>query len=99
MMKKIKISELKQFDILDHIKTEEDMKMYLQICIEEDGIKGFQHALGVIAKAKGMNEIAKETGLSRQNLYKSLSENANPRVDTLEKVAKALGMKLIAVPA
>ncbi len=98
-MKKIKISELKKFDILDHIKTEEDMKMYLQICIEEDGIKGFQHALGVIAKAKGMNEIAKETGLSRQNLYKSLSENANPRVDTLEKVAKALGMKLTAVPA
>ncbi len=98
-MKKIKITKLKKFDILDHIKTEEDMKMYLQICIEEDGIKGFQHALGVIAKAKGMNEIAKETGLSRQNLYKSLSENANPRVDTLEKVAKALGMKLIAVPA
>ncbi|MBS9780919.1 MAG: putative addiction module antidote protein [Gammaproteobacteria bacterium] len=95
-MEKITITP---FEASDYLESEEDMKMYLQICIEEDGIKGFQHALGVIAKAKGMNEIAKETGLSRQNLYKSLSDNANPRIETVEKVAKALGMKLTAVPA
>lgn len=85
------------FNILDHLQTEEEMKTYLQICMEEDGIKGLQHALGVIAKAKGMNEIAQKSGLGRQNLYKALSADSSPKFDTINRVVEALGLKLTVV--
>lgn len=83
-----------RFDAAQYLESDEDMRLYLQISLEENGIKGFQYALGVIARAKGMSEIAKKAGLSRQNLYKALSQDANPRIDTLDKVARALDVKV-----
>ncbi len=69
----------------------------MQISLEENGIKGLQRALGTIARAKGMTALAKETGLGCQNLYKALSDEANPNFESVNKIIKALGCKLIVV--
>lgn len=82
------------FDPAEYLDSEEDMQLYLQIALEENGIKGFQHALGVVARAKGMTELAEKTGLGRQNLYKALSDTANPKLETIAKIVEALGLKL-----
>lgn len=90
-MKKEKFSRL---DPAEFLETEEEMRLYLQITLEENGIKSFQRALGTVARARGMNELAEKTGLGRQNLYKALTEEANPKIDTINKVVEALGLKL-----
>lgn len=82
------------YDPAEYLDNKADMQLYLQISLEENGIKGFQHTLGVVARAKGMSKLAKQTGLGRQNLYKVLSETANPKLDTIAKIIEALGMKL-----
>lgn len=94
----IKISELKPFDITEHLDSEEAIAEYLTIVLEEDDPVLLAAAVGDIAKARGMTQIAKDTGLSRESLYKSLGGNAIPRFDTLSKVIRALGVKLVAVP-
>lgn len=88
--------KLRQWDSAEHLKTEEDMVLYLQACMEEAGDDAafIAKALGTIARAKGMSQLAKETGLGRESLYKALSGEGNPSFGTILKVVHALGLKL-----
>ncbi len=90
-MSKIKTSPL---DISEYLEDDADMVAYLQAVLEENDPVLLRLALGDIAKAKGMSDIAKQVGVNRQSLYKSLSEDGNPAYDTIAKVITALGMKL-----
>ena len=85
-----------KWDSAEYLKTEEDMKLYLEACIEEagDDPSFIVHALGVVARAKNMSQLARDTGLTREGLYKALSPDGNPTFATVAKVAKALGFKL-----
>lgn len=94
MTKKISISHLPEFDMAEQIKTEADMAAYLNMVIEDGDAAELARALGVIARAKGMAEIALKSGLTREALYKALRPNAQPRFNTIQKVMGALGVKL-----
>ena len=94
MTKKIDINSLPEFDMAEHIKTEADIAAYLNIVLEEGDGAELAHALGVIARAKGMADIAQKSGITREALYKALRPNAQPRFDTVNKVMQALGVKL-----
>jgi probable addiction module antidote protein len=82
------------WDVSEHLDSEEAIAAYLNAAIEDGDTALIQAALGDIAKAKGMSQIARESGMGRQSLYKSLNENGNPSFTTIINVAKALGMKL-----
>lgn len=82
------------WDSAEHLKTEEDMAAYLEAVMEENDPALMTHALGVIARAKDMSQIARDTGLARESLYKALSAEGNPEFATVMKVIKALGLKL-----
>jgi probable addiction module antidote protein len=94
----MKISELPDFDMAQHLKTEADIASYLSIVIEEGDTSELAHALGVAAKARGMSEVAKAAGITREALYKALRHHSSPRFDTINKVCRALGVKLEATP-
>ena len=85
-----------RYDTVDYLKTEEDMALYLDACIEEDPGDGslIRTALGSIARAKGMSQLARDTGISREGLYRALSAEGNPEFSTVMKVIRALGIKL-----
>ncbi len=89
-----------RWDSAEYLKTKEDMQLYLEACIEESGDDPsfIIHALGVIARAKNMSQLARDTGLTREGLYKALSPEGNPTFSTVSKVAKALGFKLFVKP-
>lgn len=93
-----KISELKRFDMAEHLDSEEAITQYLSIVLEENDPAALVKALGTVARARGMTQIAKEVGIGRESLYKSLSGGTSPRFDTILKVLDALGVKLVAVP-
>jgi probable addiction module antidote protein len=84
------------YDTVDYLKTEEDMALYFDACIEEDPGDGslIRAALGDIARARGMAQLARDTGLAREGLYKALSSEGNPEFSTIMKVVNALGLKL-----
>lgn len=82
------------FDISKYLKTEEDIKEYLNAILEENDTNLLLEALGDIAKAKGMTQIAKKSGLSRESLYKALSPSSHPRFDTVLKVLHALDIRI-----
>ncbi|BCO09267.1 transcriptional regulator [Desulfolithobacter dissulfuricans] len=84
----------KPFDIAEHLKTAEDIRLFLQEVAATGDEADFIHALSIAARAKGMTEIAKKAGVTRASLYKSLSEDGNPRFTTISKITKALGCKL-----
>lgn len=88
--------KLKKWDSAEHLKTDADMADYLEACMEEAGDDPafIAKALGTIARAKGMTQLAKETGLGRESLYKALSGEGNPSFATILKVVNALGIKL-----
>lgn len=98
MTKTIKISSLPEFDLAEHLKTEEDVANYLTIVLEEQDASELAHALGVIARARGMTEVAKASGLTREALYKAFRPDSQPRFDTIMRVCKALGVRLVAEP-
>jgi probable addiction module antidote protein len=85
-----------RFDIAEHLRTPEEMAAYLEACLEEaDGDAAFiAKALGDMARAKGMAQVARDAGLSRESLYKALSGDRSPSFDTILKVIGALGLKL-----
>ena len=85
-----------RYDVAEHLRTPEEMAAFLEACMEEaDGDASFiAKALGDIARAKGMAQVAKEAGLSRESLYKALSGERSPDFDTILKVVGALGLKL-----
>lgn len=90
-----------RYDAAEYLKTDADMAAYLDACLQEAGDDPafIAHALGVIARARGMTQLARDTGLARENLYKALSADGNPEFGTILKVVKALGLKLHAEPA
>ena len=89
-----------RWDSAEHLKTEEDIQLYLEACIEEAGDDSafIVHALSVVARARSMTQLAKDTGLTREGLYKALSPEGNPTFSTVAKVAKALGFRLTIQP-
>lgn len=93
--------KLKKWDSAEHLKTDEDMVQYLEACLDEAGDDAhfIAKALGNIARAKGMTQLANETGLGRESLYKALSGEGNPSFATILKVMTALGIKLHAEKA
>ena len=98
MSKKIRIADLPDFDPAEHLKSEEDVAAYLTAIIEENDPALLAAALGDIARARGMSEIAKSSGITREALYKALRPNAQPRFDTISRVCEALGVRLVAQP-
>ena len=90
-----------RYDVAEHLRTPREMAAYLEACLEEaDGDAAFiAKALGDIARAKGMSQVALDAGLSRGSLYKALSGNRTPGFDTILKVVAALGLKLHAEAA
>ena len=98
MNKKIRIAELPDFDPAEQLKNEEDVAAYLTIVMEENDPALLAAALGDIARARGMSEIARSSGITREALYKALRPNASPRFDTINKVCAALGVRLEAKP-
>ena len=98
MKKKTRISESPDFDPAEHLKDEADIAAYLTLVIEEGDSSELAHALGIVARARGMSEIAKASGLTREALYKALRPDAQPRFDTIAKVCGALGVRLVAQP-
>lgn len=93
MKQKIEIST---FDVAEHLRTPEEMAAYLEASFEDsDGDPAFiARVLGNIARAKGMSQVARDAGLSRESLYKALSGDRAPSFETILKVIKALGLKL-----
>jgi probable addiction module antidote protein len=89
------------YDVAEHLRTPEEMAAYLDAWLAEapDDVSGIARALGDIARAKGMSQIAKEAGLSRESLYRALSEGGNPSFATVLKVVRALGVRLHAQSA
>ena len=82
------------WDVAEHLETEEDMAAYLEAALEENDPSLIAAALGDIARAKGMSQIAKQTKLGRESLYKALSPDGNPEFSTILKVINALGLHL-----
>jgi len=82
------------FDIAEYLDDDEAIAMYLNGIMEEDNPSLLADALGNIAKAKGMTQIAKASGIGRESLYKALKPDAQPRYETVSRVCKALGMRL-----
>jgi probable addiction module antidote protein len=95
---KIKVADLPVFDITEHLDSEQAIAEYITIVLEENDPAALADALGVAARARGMSEIAKQSGLSREALYKALRSDAQPRFETISRVCAALGVKLVAQP-
>ena len=90
-----------RYDSAEYLTTEEDVAAYIEACMEEGGDDPafIAHALGVVARARNMSQVARDAGLTREGLYKALADGANPSIDTVWKLAKALGFKLTLTPS
>ena len=99
MRETVNTNDLPEFDMAQHIKTDADVAEYLSQVLEDGDPGELAAALGHIAKARGMADIAKASGIKREALYKALRPNAQPRLETVQRVCKALGVKLSAVVA
>ena len=82
------------FDVADFLDTPEDIEAYLSEVFSSDDPKLIAVALGDVSRARGMSKVAKETGLSRESLYKSLSETGNPELATILKIMRSMGLSL-----
>lgn len=88
------------WDSAEYLRTEEDIAAYIATCMEEGGDDPafIAHALGVVARARNMSQLARDVGISREGLYKALSPDGNPSFATMVKVARALGFRLALEP-
>jgi probable addiction module antidote protein len=91
-------AKTRPWDAADHLKTNEAIAAYLNEVLAENDAQAFAAALGTVARAKGMTNLAREIGASRESLYKSLSPNGSPGLDTIFKVVDALGIHLAVQP-
>ena len=91
--------ETRVWDPAEHLDSEEAIAEYITAALEDGDAKLVAAALGDVARARGMTEIARDTGLAREALYRSLSAEGNPSFDTVLRVAKALGVRLVAQAA
>jgi probable addiction module antidote protein len=87
-------TQTKPFDAADYLKSDDDMIAYLEAAFEEDDPRVVAAALGDIARAKGMSQVARDAGLGRESLYKSLSPEGNPELGTVMRVMRSLGLSL-----
>jgi len=94
MRKKIAKLKTKPWDAAEHLTTEAEMAAYLEAALDDGDPDLIAAALGDIARAKGMSQIARQTGLGRESLYKALSPDGNPEFSTVLKVVRALGLRL-----
>ncbi len=92
-------TKTRRWDVVEHLKTETDMAAYLEAVLDDGDPMLITAALGDIARAKGMTELARATGLGRESLYKALSAEGNPEFATVVKVIRALGLRLRAEAA
>jgi len=98
MSKKIRVKELPEFDAAPYLESEESIAAYLTDILEANDAALLASALGDIARARGMTEIAKSAGITREALYKALRPDSAPRFDTVNRVCAALGVRLVALP-
>lgn len=94
MTKKIHINDLPSFDMAQWLTDDKAIAEYLSVVLEENDPAALADALGTVARARGMTEIAKASGITREALYKALRQNAQPRFETVARVCAALGLKL-----
>jgi probable addiction module antidote protein len=87
-------TKTRPYDAAEYLETAEDMAAYLEAALEDGEPAVVMHAPGTIARARGMSQIARDTGLGRESLYKALSPDGNPEFATVLKVVRALGLKL-----
>ena len=97
--RKVSIQTLPEFDAAEYLDSEEAVAQYLTAMMEDGDPAMLAAALGDIARARGMAEIAKSSGLTREALYKALRADAQPRFETIQRVCAALGVRLVAQPA
>lgn len=88
-----------RFDAADYLKTDEDIAAYLDASAEDGDAGALAVALGTVARARNMSELARETGMTREGLYKALAPGGNPAFGTVAKVARALGFAIAFRPA
>ncbi len=98
MTRKIRIADLPAFDMAEHLPDEQAVAEYLTVVLEENDPAALAAALGTIARARGMSDVAKASGITREALYKALRADASPRFETISKVCAALGVRLVAQP-
>jgi probable addiction module antidote protein len=98
MTEKIKVADLPDFDPADYLGDEQAIAEYLTVVLAENDSALLAAALGDIARARGMTQLAKDSGLTREALYKALRPDAAPRFDTIARVCRALGVQLVAQP-
>ena len=98
MSKQIKVSELPEFDAAEYLESEADVAAYLTVVLEENDPALLAAALGDIARSRGMTQVAKDSGITREALYKALRPGSDPRFDTISRVCAALGVRLVAQP-
>lgn len=89
----MKTIESVPYNAADYFETSEDVKRFLESCLEDNDPEFFIEALGIVAKSKGMTEISKQTGLGRESLYKSFGKGKHPRFETVLKVIQVLGLE------
>lgn len=82
------------FDAAKYLKTDEDIRAFLEGALADNDPAFITHAIGIVARAKGMTALARETGLTREGLYKSFGPNGNPEFATVLRVINALGLRL-----
>ena len=92
-------TKTRPWDAAEHLETEEDMALYLEAALEDGDPALVAAALGDIARAKGMTQVARSAGLGRESLYKALSAEGNPEFSTILRVVRALGLRLEVAPA
>ena len=97
-IKTIKIFELPDFDATEYLDSEEAIAAYLTTVLEENDAALLAAALGDIARARGMTSVAKDSGITREALYKALRPDSDPRFNTINRVCAALGVRLVAQP-
>ena len=98
MTQRIKVSELAEFDASEYLNSQEDIAAYLTTVLEENDPALLAAALGDIARARGMSQVAKDSGIAREALYKALRPGSEPRFETIIRVCAALGVRLVAQP-
>ena len=98
MKKSLTISELADFDPAEYLATDEDVAAYLNAVLEDNDPTLLAAALGDIARARGMTQVARESGIAREALYKALRPGSEPRFDTIFRVCAALGVKMVVQP-